>query len=180
MDPDDRSPARFRRSGRVVGAAAGTILFVLVGGPALAAVVAPWLMSRWQLRPALMGWAPWRWAGAVLIVLGPALVAWSMATFVRRGRATPSPIDRTERVVVVGPFRYIRNPMYIGVVATILAQGLVLGSVPVVIYAAAFALTAHLIVVLYEEPRLTRIFGQDYKAYRRTVPRWLPRLSRER
>jgi protein-S-isoprenylcysteine O-methyltransferase Ste14 len=116
----------------------------------------------------------------MLTALGPALVAWSMATFVRRGRATPSPIDRTERVVAVGPFRYVRNPMYIGVVATILGQGLVLGSVPVLIYAAAFALTAYLIVVLYEEPRLTRIFGQEYEAYRRTVPRWLPSRPRER
>ena len=168
------------RSGRAVGAVAGTVLFVLLGGPALAAVFVPWLLSRWHLRPAFMGWAAWRWVGVTLIVVGPSLVAWSMATFVRRGRATPSPIDRTERVVAVGPFRFVRNPMYIGVVGTILGQGLLLGSVPVVIYAAAFALTAHLIVVLYEEPRLTRIFGQEYMAYRRAVPRWLPRRPRER
>lgn len=176
-DPND-PPAGPERPGSTARAAAGTVLFVLLGGPALAAVLVPWLLSGWRLRPALMGWEAWRWAGVLLMTLGPVLVAWSMATFVRRGRATPSPIDRTERVVAAGPFRFVRNPMYIGVVAAILGQGLLLGSVPVVIYAAAFALTVHLIVVLYEEPRLTRIFGDEYVAYRRTVPRWLPRRPR--
>jgi len=80
--------------------------------------------------------------------------------------------------VVTGLYRYVRNPMYVGVLATILGQGLLLGSGSVLVYAAVVALGFHLFVLAYEEPTLRRTYGAEYEAYCAAVPRWWPRLGR--
>jgi protein-S-isoprenylcysteine O-methyltransferase Ste14 len=96
--------------------------------------------------------------------------------FVGEGQGTPAPIAPTKHLVVGGPFRRVRNPGYIGVLSMVLGQGLFFGSAPVVAYAALLAVGFHLFVVLYEEPTLRRQFGEEYEAYCRRVPRWVPRL----
>jgi protein-S-isoprenylcysteine O-methyltransferase Ste14 len=168
------------RSGRsTLQAALGTILFVLFVGPGPVIGLVPLLLSGWRLRPPFLGWEPFRWIGAALLLLGlPAMVD-ALIRFVRR-RGTPAPIAPPERLVVAGAYRHVRNPMYVAVVAMILGQALLLGSWAVLVYAAGAFLAFHLFVVLYEEPDLRRRFGDGYVAYTRRVRRWIPLRPRAR
>ena len=156
-------------------AALGTILFVLFVGPGPVIGLVPLLLSGWRLRPPLLGWEPFRWVGAALVLLGLPLLADALIRFIRR-RGTPAPIAPPEQLVVAGAYRHVRNPMYVAVVAMILGQALLLGSRPVLVYAAGAFLAFHLFVVLYEEPDLRRRFGDGYLAYTCRVGRWIPRL----
>jgi protein-S-isoprenylcysteine O-methyltransferase Ste14 len=114
--------------------------------------------------------------GAVLIALGLALVVWTVKLFAQIGRGTLAPWDPTSRLVVHGPYRHVRNPMISGVLAILLGEAAVFGSVPLLLwFAAAFAVNA-VYMPLVEEPGLRKRFGQDYDEYRANVPRWLPRL----
>ncbi len=114
--------------------------------------------------------------GLLLVVLGLALVAWTVALFVRVGRGTLAPWDATSHLVVAGPYRHVRNPMITGVLAILLGEAILLGSLPLLLwFAAVFAVNA-VYLPLVEEPGLRRRFGQEYAAYRANVPRWLPRM----
>ena len=97
--------------------------------------------------------------------------------FVVEGIGTPAPIAPTERLVVGGAYRYVRNPMYLAVAALILGQALLLGQAELLLYAAAFCAVVTLFVHGYEEPVLSRRFGAQYEAYRHAVPAWLPRRT---
>lgn len=96
--------------------------------------------------------------------------------FVVEGLGTPAPISAPERLVVGGVYRYVRNPMYVAILAVIVGQSLLLGHLGLLLYAAFVWLVAAAFVRWYEEPALSRRFGADYEAYRRAVPAWLPRL----
>jgi protein-S-isoprenylcysteine O-methyltransferase Ste14 len=114
--------------------------------------------------------------GAVLIALGLALVVWTVKLFAQIGRGTLAPWDPTSRLVVRGPYRHVRNPMISGVLAVLLGEAAVFGSLPLLLwFAAAFAVNA-VYMPLVEEPGLRKRFGEDYEAYHANVPRWLPRL----
>ena len=114
--------------------------------------------------------------GVTLIALGLALVAWTVALFATVGRGTLAPWDPTSRLVVRGPYRHVRNPMISGVLAILLGEAALFGSIPLLFwFAAAFAVNA-VYFPLVEEPGLRRRFGEEYDAYRANVPRWLPRL----
>jgi protein-S-isoprenylcysteine O-methyltransferase Ste14 len=95
--------------------------------------------------------------------------------FVVEGAGTPAPVAPTERLVVHGLYRYVRNPMYVAVAATIVGQALVLGRLALLLYAAAVSIAVGVFVHRYEEPVLSRRFGAQYEAYRRAVPAWWPR-----
>jgi protein-S-isoprenylcysteine O-methyltransferase Ste14 len=95
--------------------------------------------------------------------------------FVVEGVGTPAPVAPTERLVVGGLYRYVRNPMYLAVAAAIVGQALVLGQLILVPYAAAFVVAVAAFAHWYEEPTLHRRFGEQYDAYRRAVPAWWPR-----
>ncbi len=95
--------------------------------------------------------------------------------FVVEGLGTPAPVAPTERLVVGGLYRHVRNPMYLAVAAVIVGQALLLGRLVLLAYALAFAAAVWAFVRWYEEPTLARRFGADYEAYRRAVPAWLPR-----
>lgn len=110
--------------------------------------------------------------GLMLAGLGMLLAGACVATFVTRGRGTPAPFDPPREFVATGPYRYVRNPMYIGGALVILGAGLALSSPAIVILGFAFVLIMHLFVVLYEEPALARRFGAAYERYRRSVHRW--------
>jgi protein-S-isoprenylcysteine O-methyltransferase Ste14 len=112
--------------------------------------------------------------GLGLALLGMALAVWCVLAFVALGKGTPAPFDPPRRLVVRGPYRFIRNPMYLGAGVALGGVALFYRSLPLAIYAAGFLLAAHLFVVGYEEPTLTRLFGADYAAYRARVGRWLP------
>jgi protein-S-isoprenylcysteine O-methyltransferase Ste14 len=162
-------------AGRVrrLGPAAGSALFLLVA-PGVAAGLVPWVVTGWESTDPPLWIAA---IGAVLIVAGVAVLLHSFARFVVEGRGTPAPVAPTERLVVGGLYRHVRNPMYLAVGATILGQALLLGRYGLLAYLAAFAVTVAAFVRLYEEPALTQRFGADYERYRREVPGWLPRLS---
>jgi protein-S-isoprenylcysteine O-methyltransferase Ste14 len=113
--------------------------------------------------------------GWLTIVLGAALAASCIWTFVTRGRGTPAPFDAPRQVVARGPYRIVRNPMYLGGFLVLAGFGMVQRSGAMLIFAGAWLLLVHLAVVLLEEPDLRRKFGSPYEEYRRTVPRWLPR-----
>ena len=113
-------------------------------------------------------------AGLLVIVAGFALALWCWGVFGAIGRGTPAPFDPPRHLVVRGPYRYVRNPMYIGGVMMVLGQAMIFASVPLVEYAIAVWFIAHLLIVLYEEPALKRSFGDEYSEYRSRVRRWLP------
>src|SRR5262249_13342212 len=128
----------------------------------------------WRLGPPLFLLA--RVLGIAALLIGVAVIAEAMVRFVRQGYGTPAPFDAPKRLVVAGLYRYVRNPMYLGVLAAIVGPGLCVGSGQVLAYAALVAGFFHLFVVFYEEPHLASLFGADYDTYRREVRRWLPRL----
>lgn len=149
--------------------------------PFVVVVVVPsrLLTSRAALDTRWSDGAPLAWAGvgagALVFLAGLGLFAWCVALFARVGRGTLAPWDPTRRLVAVGPYRYVRNPM-ISAVATMLAgEALFSGSVVLAGWTALFVLVNHAYFVLSEEPGLARRFGADYQAYRRAVPRWIPR-----
>jgi protein-S-isoprenylcysteine O-methyltransferase Ste14 len=112
--------------------------------------------------------------GLVIASAGAAVALWCIFTFARIGRGTPAPFDPPRRLVVQGPYRFVRNPMYIGAGLALAGAALFYESLSLLGYAAIFFLAAHLFVVLYEEPALRQTFGQEYKAYCDRVSRWHP------
>jgi protein-S-isoprenylcysteine O-methyltransferase Ste14 len=156
-----------------VGAAFGSAVF-LVAAPGVVAGYVPWLLTGWRSShppPSLVV------LGAALIAVGAGVILHAFARFVVEGHGTPAPIAPTERLVVGGLYRYVRNPMYVAVGATIVGQALLLGRPALFWYAAAFSLVVAAFVRGYEEPTLSARYGEEYAAYRRAVPAWWPRLQ---
>jgi protein-S-isoprenylcysteine O-methyltransferase Ste14 len=119
-------------------------------------------------------------AGMLIGAVGAAVALWCIFTFATVGRGTPAPFDPPRRLVIRGPYRFVRNPMYIGAGLALVSAALFYQSLPLLGYAALFFLAAHVFVMLYEEPTLRRTFGQEYEAYCRQVRRWWPRASTPR
>jgi protein-S-isoprenylcysteine O-methyltransferase Ste14 len=158
-----------------MAAAVGTLLFLFVA-PGIVAGVVPWWISRWSMKPPFFGLGPLSALGAPLIIAGIAVLLESFARFALQGVGTPAPVYPTRHLVVTGLYRYVRNPMYLGVVSTILGQALLLGNAVVFAYGLIVWATVHLFVLAYEEPTLQRTFGDQYETYCAHVPRWTPRL----
>jgi len=137
-----------------------------------------WLLPGWLGFTAEAAEEPWRWAGAIPSVLGFAVALRCMWDFGWTGKGTPAPFIPPSRLVVVGFYRYVRNPMYVGFAAGWIGLWVMLGHASPVVMAgvAAAALGVHLFVLLYEEPTLRGTFGEDYREYCRNVRRWWPRL----
>jgi protein-S-isoprenylcysteine O-methyltransferase Ste14 len=112
--------------------------------------------------------------GAAAVILGLSLAIWCVLAFGIMGRGTPAPFDPPRRLVVRGPYRFVRNPMYIGAIIGLLGASLFYQSLALLGFTGVFALVVHLFVMFYEEPTLARLFGAEYDAYRRQVQRWRP------
>jgi protein-S-isoprenylcysteine O-methyltransferase Ste14 len=153
-------------------AALGSVVFFALA-PGVVAGLVPWSLTGWHLRHAPGPIV--QVAGACLLVAGCTALISAFVRFVVDGIGTPAPVAPTEHLVVEGLYRYVRNPMYVAVVASITGQAMLLGDAGLLVYAAAVAAATHLFVVTYEEPTLARTFGAEYAAYRRAVCRWLPR-----
>jgi protein-S-isoprenylcysteine O-methyltransferase Ste14 len=160
-----------------VGNALGGALFFLIAPTTVAGVI-PFLITRWQFAEPFFGVEPVRWPGAVFIAAGLVVIVDAFVRFVREGQGTPAPVAAPRRLVVRGPYRWVRNPMYVALIVMIAGQALVLGSAALLAYGAAIALIFHTFVRLYEEPRLRQQFLSEYEAYTTAVPRWLPRPPR--
>ena len=154
----------------------GSALFFAVAPCTLAGLV-PWWITRWEFLPPFFDLQATRVVGIVLIVAGlPGLVV-SFARFALQGLGTPAPIAPPQNLVVTGLYRYVRNPMYVAVVAVILGQGILFGDWRLLIYGGLMWLAFHAFVLAYEEPVLAESFGAQYEDFRANVPRWIPRLS---
>jgi protein-S-isoprenylcysteine O-methyltransferase Ste14 len=160
---------------RTTAAAAGSAVFFALA-PGTVAGLVPWLLTRWQSGAPLSAWWPLRVAGAVLILAGAAVLISAFVRFVVEGFGTPAPVAPTANLVVGGLYRYVRNPMYLAVSATILGQALLLWRAGLLVYAAVIVAAFVLFVLGYEQPTLSEQFGASYEAYRRAVPGWWPRL----
>jgi protein-S-isoprenylcysteine O-methyltransferase Ste14 len=158
-------------------ASAGTALFFALA-PGVVAGVVPWWLTRWEVLQQY--WMPARVAGAVLVASGAVVLVRAFVQFAVEGRGTPAPVAPTEHLVVSGLYRYVRNPMYLAVLATVVGQALVLGQPSLLVYAAVLAVAFVAFVRGYEEPALRAQFGEEYEAYRRAVPAWFPRLGKRR
>jgi len=146
----------------------------------LVLVYLPARLLTWSgiARPSVMGWPQ---IGGVVIGSAGALIALSCVwAFAWIGRGTPAPFDPPRRLVVRGPYRFVRNPMYIGAALALAGAALIYKSAALAGFAAGFLLVAHLFVVLYEEPTLRRMFGVEYESYCRRVHRWRPVMRSSR
>jgi protein-S-isoprenylcysteine O-methyltransferase Ste14 len=168
VSDEHEGPGAWRQA-RAIALLPGTVCVLL---PVLALV-------RWGTN---IGWGLDGVAAALPVLLGLALIAagfslwlWTVRVFALVGRGTLAPWDPTERLVVVGPYRRLRNPMISGVLAVLLGEAALFGSPPLLIWAAIFFSVNQAWFVLHEEPALERRYGGPYRAYRREVPRWLPR-----
>ncbi|QAY74212.1 isoprenylcysteine carboxylmethyltransferase family protein [Agromyces protaetiae] len=156
----------------------GTIAFLFLA-PGVMAGVIPWLITGWRDHD--WGTATWVVAAVswLVIAAGIAVLLVAFALFARQ-RGTPAPVAPTETLVVTGVYLYVRNPMYLAVLAIILGQALLFGSPALLLYAALFLAAVVAFVKGYEEPTLTRTYGEQYLEYRHNVPGWWPRLTRWR
>lgn len=139
-----------------------------------------WLLPGWLgFTVETAGSARWRWLAAIPSILGFTVALRCIWDFGRTGHGTPAPIAPPQRLVVVGFYRYVRNPMYVGFAAGWIGLWIIFGhaNFKLIAAVAAVALGVHLFVVLYEEPILQGKFGAEYEEYRRNVRRWWPRLT---
>lgn len=151
------------------------LLFTLVAPATVVLWVPLWLLGWSYPRPALL----LQWLGLLPIALGAAVYLWCVWNFAARGQGTPAPIDPPKTLVVQGLYRWVRNPMYVGIGLVLMGETLLFGSGSLLLYTLLVLLACHLFVILYEEPTLRQRFGQAYEDYCRAVPRWIPRFKKQ-
>jgi protein-S-isoprenylcysteine O-methyltransferase Ste14 len=148
-------------------------------GPGIVVVLLPYLITRWQPSQ-----PPWplavRALGVALIAAGGLVMVATFARFPREGTGTPFPTNppSSRKVIVGGPYRYVRNPMYVSFLVANIGQALLLSSIALLIYAPVLLVALMLFVRGYEERTLAKRFGPEYEAYRSQVPGWWPRFRR--
>ena len=146
-----------------------TVFTIVV--PGLGGVWVPvWLLTRDGGTA-----TPVAWEAVPVIAAGAVLYLWCAWNFAAVGRGTPGLWDAPRRVVARGPYRWVRNPIYLAALLVVLGEAGLFGSLRLLAYAGVLAVCFHLFVAGYEEPTLRRRFGSAYLAYRRAVPRWIPR-----
>ena len=140
--------------------------------PGIAGIIMP---------PLIAAFDPWRgasvWQGSILMVAGLVLLLWCVRDFYVRGKGTLAPSDPPQNLVVVGLYRHMRNPMYVGVLTLVIGWAVIVGSFLVALYSVVLAIGFHIRVVVYEELWLRLQFGDDWAHYCTNVARWIPRLK---
>jgi protein-S-isoprenylcysteine O-methyltransferase Ste14 len=160
---------------RAAWVAIGSLLFFALAPGTVAGLIPFWL-TGWRVEGPFPGASISRVVGALMAFVGLGSLVECFARFVFVGLGTPAPIAPPTRLVASGQYRYVRNPMYVAILVIVVGQGLVLGRVVLLQYAALLWLLFHAWVVLYEEPRLSAQFGASYQEYRHHVRRWWPRM----
>jgi protein-S-isoprenylcysteine O-methyltransferase Ste14 len=152
-----------------VSLAIRNIIFTLLV-PGTGAVYLPW----WILHRTGGSPTPTTWPAAAIIAAGTVGYLWCLHAFATAGRGTPGPWDPPRRIVASGPYRWVRNPIYLAALTVILGEAWLFHSTALLLYGAAMAAFFHIFVIAYEEPALRRRFGAPYRQYLQTTPRWLP------
>jgi protein-S-isoprenylcysteine O-methyltransferase Ste14 len=155
-----------------MAAIASATFFVVAPGTVVGLI--PWLITHWEITGSTPLWRVAQALGVVLIVVGLIPPVHAFTQFVKAG-GTPMPIAPTQRLVITGFNRYVRNPMYVGLCIAIIGQALLFGSWALLVYAAVVSIAFSSFVHWYEEPTLLREYGGEYETYRRNVHAWFPR-----
>jgi protein-S-isoprenylcysteine O-methyltransferase Ste14 len=113
-------------------------------------------------------------AGALLVFVGVGLCWKTVSLFTEQGEGTPAPFDPPKKLVILGPYVWVRNPMMVGVWLVLLGEALIFGSLPLGIWLLIFIGLCLILIPVWEEPDLERRFGEPYREYMRQVPRWIP------
>ena len=150
-----------------------TLIFTIVAPGTLLGLI-PWLILKASGEAVMPSFSIWL-IGLLPFCFGVVLYLWCAGAFTFIGKGTPAPIDAPVFLVREGPYRWVRNPMYIGVFSVLAGEIILFHSLWLFLYMLVAGVIVHLFVVFYEEPHLARQFGESYQAYLRTVPRWLPR-----
>jgi protein-S-isoprenylcysteine O-methyltransferase Ste14 len=159
---------------RTSAAAIGSAAF-FVAAPGTVVGIIPWLITRWEIPGSTAAWRAVQVVGVLLIAAGLVPLVHAFTQFARAG-GTPMPLAPTQRLVVTGFNRYVRNPMYVGLILAIVGQALLFGSPALLLYAAVVWIATASFVRWYEQPTLVRRYGTQYDTYRRNVRAWVPRL----
>jgi protein-S-isoprenylcysteine O-methyltransferase Ste14 len=143
-------------------------------------VLLPSRILEWAgvARPSPIGWV--QVIGAAITLFGAALALWCVWTFAVTGRGTPAPFDPPRKLVVSGPYAYVRNPMYLGADLALAGAATFYETVALWLFLLGFLAVTHVFVILYEEPTLKGLFGESYGEYAARVDRWNPRWPRDR
>jgi protein-S-isoprenylcysteine O-methyltransferase Ste14 len=158
-----------------MSAATGSALFFALA-PGVVAGLGPWWLTGWRVHGAPGWFVPVRVAGGVLVLVALVVLVSAFVRFVVEGLGTPAPVAPTERLVVGGLYRYVRNPMYVAVLAAIFGQAAVLAQPSLVVYGLLCGVAMFSFARWYEEPTLLRQYGSSYAEYRAGVPGWWPRV----
>jgi protein-S-isoprenylcysteine O-methyltransferase Ste14 len=152
-----------------------TILFMLLV-PGVLLVLLPCALIGADV--ALFSFGISHWFAIPCWMIGAAAMIWCAWAFTVRGRGTPSPTDPPKELVVSGLYRYVRNPIYVGVVLFLLGYVLWYPTLSILLMLPIVVVSSHLFVIFYEEPHLRKTFGAAYEEYCKSVPRWIPKLRR--
>ena len=175
--PRPATAERWRRGARELKTPLKTILFLMLVPGTMMGALPIWLIGTDR---ALFSFGVLRWLAIPLWAAGILGLLWCAWAFTVRGHGTPSPTDPPKELVVSGLYRYVRNPIYLAVIAVFLGYALWHASRALLACPVIVAISSHLFVVLYEEPTLRRVFGASYARYCQDVPRWIPRFKRLR
>jgi protein-S-isoprenylcysteine O-methyltransferase Ste14 len=157
-------------------ALAGSAIFFAIA-PGTITILLPYSFTRFELGPPFLNIELLRYVGAMLAALGFVPLIESFLRFALKGLGTPAPIAPPVNLVITGFYRFVRNPMYVGLITALIGEALLFGSRAVLWEAVLVGLSFHIFVLVYEEPTLRQTFGAQYETYRSQVPRWLPRLT---
>jgi protein-S-isoprenylcysteine O-methyltransferase Ste14 len=145
--------------------------------PGAVTALGPYLLLSSRFDSFRINLSHFRFLGLIPIVIGVMIYIWCAWDFTFIGKGTPAPFDPPKELVVKGPYRYVRNPMYVFVALALIGEAILFQTTILVLFAAIAVAVLHLWVVLYEEPTLRKTFGESYERYCTTVSRWLPGLS---
>jgi protein-S-isoprenylcysteine O-methyltransferase Ste14 len=151
-----------------------TLLFTFVVPGTVAGLLPYRILTHtesWAIGPA-------RYIGVPVFAVGVAIYVWCAGSFALKGKGTPAPIDPPKVLIVQGLYRYMRNPMYVGVLSVVLGEAIWFGSPFLFVYGCCVFGLFHTFIRFYEEPKLTELFGEQYTEYCKQVPRWLPAIRK--
>lgn len=140
--------------------------------PGTVTVLVPWMVLDQRPEQWPMDWRGW--IGMCFFIVGALVLIWCIFAFARFGKGTLSPADPTTHLVVKGLYRYVRNPMYVGVLCILIGELISFPNLTMLVYVFGVFIAFHTFIVFFEEPRLQRQFGAEYDRYRAHVHRWIP------